>query len=89
MQDNAIFLVKKNSEQIAEILTKIDYTKSPAEISAELASAITTISVSIASGLTLHLLDSYGVIDLENAKRVTPKSNFKVVHSAFEKPSST
>ena len=89
VQDNAIFLVKNNSEQIAEMLSGIDCTKPLPEISAQLASAITTISVSIASGLTLRLLDSYGVIDLENAKRVTPKSNFQVVHSVLEKPSNT
>ena len=86
IMDNTLSLVSSNSKQIETMLSQIDFSQDINVISSQLASIIATASVSLATGLTLRLLDSYGIIDLEKADI---KPNFKVISGGLQNPERT
>lgn len=86
IMDNTLSLVSSNSKQIETTLSQIDFSQDINVISSQLASIITTTSVSLATGLTLRLLDSYGIIDLE---KTDIKPNFKVISGGLQNPERT
>ena len=86
LMDNTLSLVSSNSKQIETMLSQIDFSQDINVISSQLASIIATTSVSLATGLTLRLLDSYGIIDLE---KTDIKPNFKVISGGLQNPEHT
>ncbi len=86
IMDNTQALINSNAEQIASLISAIDFSQDISAISASLACVIATASVSIATGLTLRLLDGCGVIDLENTSCASLKPKFTVIPGGLSSP---
>lgn len=86
IMDNTQTLISSNVEQIASLVSAIDFSQDISAISSSLACVTATASVSIATRLTLRLLDGYGVIDLENATCASLKPKFTVISGVLSSP---
>lgn len=86
LMENALSLVSSNSKKIETMISQIDFSQDISAISSQLASVIAAMSISLASGLTLRLLNSYEIIDLE---KTDIKPRFKVISGKSQNPEHT